>query len=260
MSDIGNLTINDLQQMLSQLGSMATQPETKQSQPSSVRIGNAIGEWIEHYQTDPEAKELSASSLRNYESHVTNFADKTDCVSVSEVTKSDITKYRDYLHLEKGLKPTTCNTIIIALNQFFIFCVEQGYCDKNPASRVSKIKQDQLQPKSLDQSTLNKLRNAITINCSKRNDDTHLIIFEFQLRLGLRISEVLNLKFENINLDGKYPIVEVKDGKNGKDREIVIPTELVEIYKRYKSSLHRSHNVSQFVFHASWARLISQRQ
>ena len=74
------------------------------------------------------------------------------------------------------------------------------------------------------------------------------MIFEFQLRAGLRISEVLNLKFENIKLDGKYPIVEVIDGKHGKDRQVVLSHELVEIYKRYKSSLHRSHNLSQFVF------------
>ena len=96
--------------------------------------------------------------------------------------------------------------------------------------------------------TLNKLRNAISINCKSRNDATHLVIFEFQLRLGLRVSEVLNLKFEHISLDGKYPTVKIIDGKGGKDREIVMPTELVDIYKRYKSSLHRSHNVSQFVF------------
>ena len=248
MSDIGNLTINDLQEMLSKLGSMATQPEATQPQPSSVRLNQAIDEWIEHYKTDPDAKELSASSLRNYESHVANFADWTDFVSVDEITKSTIIEYRDYLHKTKGLKPATCNTIIIALNQYFLFCVDKGYCPKNPTNRVSKIKQDQLQPKSLDRSTLNRLRNAITLNCQARNDDTHLVIFEFQLRAGLRISEVLNLKFENIKLDGKYPTVKIIDGKGGKDREIVISPELVEIYKRYKSSLHRSHNVSQFVF------------
>ena len=249
MSDIGSMTINDLQEMLSKLGNMATQPDnTTQSQPERVRLNKAIGEWIEHYQTDPEAKELSASSLRNYESHVSNFVGWTDFVSVDEITKSTIIDYRDYLHKEKGLKPATCNTIIIALNQYFIFCVDKGYCKKNPASRVLKVKQDPLQPKSLDDSTVNRLRNAITLNCDKRNDNTHLMIFEFQIRLGLRISEVLNLRFQDVSLDGKYPTLNVIDGKGGKDREVVMTPELVEIYKQYKSGLHRSHNLSQPIF------------
>ena len=245
MSDIGSMTINDLQEMLSKLGSMATQPDTTQS---SVRLNQAIVEWIGHYKTDPDAKELSASSLRNYESHVRNFANWTDFVSVDEITKSIIIEYRDYLHKGKGLKPATCNTVLIALNQFFLFCVEQGYCPKNPTSRIAKIQQVQLQPKSLDDSTVNRLRNAIRLNCDKRNDATHLVIFELQLRLGLRISEALNLKFENVNLEGKYPTLKVIDGKGGKDREVVISPELVEIYKQYKSNLHRSKNVSQHIF------------
>ena len=240
-ANAANISVKDLLMSLTQM------TETESTTPK-YPIRKIIVEWIEHFKTDTDAKELSKSSLRNYESHVRNFSDWTESASVEEVTKSTIIEYRNYLHNTKRLKPTSVNTIIIGINQFFEYCVDMGYCDKNPTRKVSKIKQDQLRPRSLDDSTVNRLRNFIKLNCEKRNDNTHLMIFDFMLRLGLRVGEVISLKFEDIDLDGKFPIVTIRSGKGNKDRNVCMPDDLLETYKQYKANLHRSKNESQFIF------------
>ena len=250
--DLNNVTFGELQEMLSKLGNQSSETQPQSKSPG-LTLEKVRDEWIKHYKTDTDAKELSKSSLRNYESHVRNFSDWTDCVGVEEVTKSTIIEYREYLHITKGLKPTSVNTVLIAINQFFSYCVEKGHCEKNPVKNVGKVKHDALQPKSLDDSTVNTLRNFIELNCEKRNDNTHLMIFDFMLNVGLRVGEVLNLKFENINenvlLDGEVKtVVSVRGGKGNKDRDIVMPKCLRESYTQYRTNLYRSKNVSQHIF------------
>ena len=205
-------------------------------------LGDVLGEWM----TFLKCEDKSKSTLRNYESHTRNFIDWTTVDGVEDVTQVEILDYRDYLQNTKNRKPTSVNTILIALNLFFEFCVEKGYCESNPTKRVKKVKMEQLQPKSLNESTVNRLRNFIVLNCKARNDYTHLMIFSFMRHLGLRVSEVLNLRFEDIDVDDSR--VDIKSGKGNKDRSVYMSDALVDVYKQYKANLHRSKNESQYVF------------
>ena len=145
------------------------------------------------------------------------------------------------------------NLALTILNQFFNYCVDMGYCDANPTGKVKKISAEQLSPKSLDESTVNKMRNALENHCLKKEKFEHLMMFDFMLKCGLRVSEVVKLRFKNVQFetdeDGKEgAYIHVEDGKGGKHRDVYMPDDLVMDYKKFKSNLTRSKNESDFIF------------
>ena len=238
-SEMMNANANDVsvKELLIQLSQMSGESQPTQKH----QIKDALKEWETFLRTEDDK---SNSTVRGYESSIRLFSDYNKTRFVEDVTKNDIVEYRNHLQ-SRGLKPTTVNTHLIALNLFFEYCVDEEICRANPSRRVKKVKNDQLRPRSLDDSTVNRLRNFIRLNCEKRNDYTHLMIFDFMLKLGLRVGEVTSLRFNDI--DTETGDVRVQ-GKGNKIRFVCMPDDLLADYKRYKSSLHRSKNESQFCF------------
>ena len=69
------------------------------------------------------------------------------------------------------------------------------------------------------------------------------------LKVGLRVSEIVELRFRDIKQEGGGLIVKVKLGKGGKSRIVAMPSDLAADYKQFKASLHRSKDSGNFVFH-----------
>ena len=234
-SDASQVSVKDL---LMSLVNEST--ETKQNEPSHS-LADALEKWEEYLKREDK----SAKTVENYLSGVGNFVDWTTVESVEEVTQSEIIDYRSYMQ-NRGVKPASVNTILTTINLFFDFCVERSYISVNPAKKVRKVKTETLKPRSLDVSTVTRIRNFVKLSCDKRNDDNHLLIFDFMLYTGLRISEVLKLRFCDIDIDDVR--VDVKASKGNKYRKVYMPDALVESYTQFKANLHRSKNESQFIF------------
>ena len=70
----------------------------------------------------------------------------------------------------------------------------------------------------------------------------HRAILQIGLSCGLRISEVINLKWEN--LDRKRNILKVVNGKGGKDRSTVLNNDMIDVLDKY----WRKHKSIEYVF------------
>lgn len=70
----------------------------------------------------------------------------------------------------------------------------------------------------------------------------HRAILQLGLSCGLRISEVINLKWEH--LDRKRNILKVVKGKGGKDRSTVLNNDMINVLDRY----WRKHKSIEYVF------------
>ena len=134
--DADKVSVKDL---LTMLGNM-----TNQSQPNSQPIPESKPilthlipqvqeEWIENLKDNDDN---SKSTRPKYEQHLRFFGDWYGSKPVSEVKASDITAYRNYLSEDKELKHSSINAILVALRQFFKYCVEQGSCEKSPRRRL----------------------------------------------------------------------------------------------------------------------------
>lgn len=115
-------------------------------------------------------------------------------VTTAQITQPDIESFRDTLLAEK-YTPKSVSRKLNAVKTFFRWMVSEGHITANPAEDVSHPKIQTAMPKFLSPLEYRALRDVV------RDDSRIAAIVELILQTGLRISEVANLKLENIKDD-----------------------------------------------------------
>ncbi len=107
------------------------------------------------------------------------------------VKKEDIEGFRDWLLMQKYTAKSTSRKLN-AVKTFFRWLLTQKILLVDPSKDVSHPKLESSNPKFLTQLEYRSLRDVV------RNDKRIATIVELILQTGLRISEVANLKVENV--------------------------------------------------------------
>lgn len=141
----------------------------------------------------------------------------------------DVKKYIAHL-MDQGKKPTTVSLHISALKFFYETVLKKKFSEIRPPKAERKI------PTVL---TKQEVRDLI----SAAKKDRHKLLIEFLYSSGLRVSEAVNLKVDNLNFDEK--IGKVIAGKGKKDRLIIISQNLVEHLKQHLKNRKKD---SEYVF------------
>lgn len=153
---------------------------------------------------------------------------------------------------EKLLKATSQTRIIQSLRAFFKYMVITDTIDKDISKLIITPKQEQKLPIVLDNEEIMQIINSIDVSDFKgfRNRLT----VEFLYATGLRVSEFVNLKLENIKFKEEYLDI---IGKGNKERFVPIATKVVkdlEIYiTQYRNNISINPKSRDYVF-------ISQKQ
>lgn len=123
---------------------------------------------------------------------------------VSELKKSDIRRFYNYLIDERGLKVATVDGIHNILHQILDIAVEDSYLRNNVSDNALK---ELKRVRNID----SEKRKALTIEEQKlflkylRTSDKYehwYPVFSFMLGTGLRVGEVTGLRWEDVDLDG----------------------------------------------------------
>ena len=254
-NDISNVSMPEIKAMLTTLGKMVNaQPTETQPQSTTsvveISLTEANEKWTNHMkQNDDKSK----STRKKYEQHVRLFTEWHGNGKISGIKTSDITAYRDYLLTERRIKQNSINVILVGLRQFFHYCKDFGFIDANPTLKVKRLEEAELTPRSLDDSTVNKMRNAIEIWCNSKGKFEHLMMFDFCLLCGLRGKEVRLLRFRDVEYEldedgNECAYLTVRESKGNKYREVYMPDELLKSYKHFIANLNRSTNRDAFIF------------
>lgn len=153
---------------------------------------------------------------------------------------------------EKLLKATSQTRIIQSLRAFFKYMVITDTIDKDISKLIITPKQEQKLPVVLDNEEIMQIINSIDVSDFKgfRNRLT----VEFLYATGLRVSEFVNLKLENIKFKEEYLDI---IGKGNKERFVPIATKVVkdlEIYiTQYRNNISINPKSRDYVF-------VSQKQ
>lgn len=142
-----------------------------------------------------------------------------DNMKFSDVTPSFIENFKMKVKQDRGISKSTVNRYLIVLSKAFnLFIKEKGLNIQNPLSFVSKFKED------------NKIESYLTKEQEERlfeELDEHLKpIVVCALATGLRLSNILNLKWETVNLDIGFIEVLKQDNKGHKKIQIPISNKL----------------------------------
>lgn len=192
---------------------------------------------IEKYLVHITGMGKSPATIKTYRTQLTKFfkwmAETGGTEDPREIGTADVSAFRDYL-LERDKKPATINTARAVLEAFCAWMVEEGYMGRNPVTKVRKVDQVQEPPKWLTRSERAKLLRVI----EKEKDIRNTAIIHVLLFTGIRASELINLKHDDILIKDHKGTLVVRQGKGNKRRTVPIERDTREWLGRYMTDAH----------------------
>lgn len=176
-------------------------------------------------------KNTSSNTEISYKRDLTKFLEYLNNgrkIKLETVTEIDLENYIKYLD-SLGRAATTVSRNIASLKSFFAFLCEKGLVDKNPAIGLKAPKIEKKVPDVLSIKEVDALLKQPSRNTPKELRDKSML--ELLYATGMRVSELISLKLDDINIKQEYIICH--DRK--KDRLIPFGTEAKNALIKYLS-------------------------
>ena len=136
---------------------------------------------------------------------------------------------------ERGLKATTINRKIYALNSFFVWAVHHRLMTTSPVLGIRKQKVPRRIPKFLTFDDIRKLltyTGSLRRTCTMRGKQVHAMVSVLYY-LGLRRAELVDMRFEHIEKVAENEIYLHVFGKGDKERLVPFPAPAFRAYEGY---------------------------
>jgi integrase/recombinase XerD len=211
----------------------------------------------------------SKETIRGYDLELNSFNNfvtvKNNCpVYVEDIGLQDLEDY--LLHeKERGIASASRNRSVYILKSFYNYCCKKEICAKNLAGLLEPIKVSQKERTFITETEFDDLVKAID----------HLVIrtvVQTMFYTGGRISEMINLKLEDVDLKNK--VLHIIEGKGKKNRDVPISEKLRNILIYYLthirevesdrffavartgkiSSIHINRNIRKAVNKLGWGK------
>jgi integrase/recombinase XerD len=193
-------------------------------------------------------KGLSEKTIESYSSDLSKFLEFLKQKGIKDITQADtplILKHLIALR-ESGLGSRSCARHLITLRGFYKFLAQEKILEFDPAKLIDLPKSGLKLPDVLSVSEINLLLNIPDSNkpLGKRNS----AMIELLYAAGLRVSELVNLKFLDVNLEACFVRVL---GKGSKER--IVPFGLyarnkLDDYINNSRPLLLKNHISQYLF------------
>ena len=162
-------------------------------------------------------KGLSQNSVKSYQSDLLHFMEwsvQALKIPAKLTTSQDINKYIKYL-FDQDFKSSSVNRKISSIKAYFIFLKKKKYIDVIPTEDIPLPKQNKNLPNSMSEKDVETLLSCI--NSKKDIEIRDRAMIELLYATGVRVSELINIKFSNIDMNRN--VVRVL-GKGSKERLI----------------------------------------
>lgn len=197
-------------------------------------IEDSITRFLEYLEIERNCSRLTIRNYRHYLNRFAGFSRKLSppLTTCEKITAETVRSYRLFLSrytYEKGLplKRITQNYHLIALRAFLRFLIRSDVDTLNPEKvELGKAESRSLKFLNLDQ--VERLMNMPEISTPQGMRDK--AIMELLFSTGLRVSELVRLNRDTINLDRReFGVI----GKGGKPRVVFLSESAVEWISRY---------------------------
>jgi len=188
-------------------------------------------------------KGLSKNTIKAYEVDIERFINwlkqnnKTDYLNAKEV---QINQYISYL-FKVGLKSSSINRKISSIKAFYLFFIKKNIIKASPIAEIVVPKQEKYLPISMSESEVERLLKSPNTKIRIEKRDKAMI--EMLYATGMRISELVNLKIANVDM--QRCVVKVL-GKGSKERLIPFGEKALEALNDYIKD--RKHSSSKEIF------------
>ncbi|MBI2102172.1 tyrosine-type recombinase/integrase [Candidatus Woesearchaeota archaeon] len=185
---------------------------------------------LDKLETELKIRGFSKRTVDSYIYHNRKFLDfvKKEPQSVDE---NDAKRYIAYLMSERKFKPRSVNLALSSLKFFYNEIL------RNPAFNAVKApKSEKKLPTVLTKQEIKKMLEAV-------KNPKHKLLIEFMYSSGLRVSECVSLKLDDLDLAEK--IGKIKHGKGNKERYIILSDTLMQHLTDY---IKAKRDESSYIF------------
>lgn len=192
-----------------------------------------IDEFLEYLEIEKNCSKLTIRDYRHYLEIFQNwFSSPPSNKSIKDLDLQTVRKYRIYLANradQKGLtlKRVTQNYYVIALRSFLRFLIKNDHQTLEP-SKIDLPKTESRSIKFLEREHVDRLVTAV--NTEKEEGIRDRAILELLFSTGLRVSELVSLNRDQINIERReFGVV----GKGGRPRVVFISDRAAEWATHY---------------------------
>ncbi len=168
-----------------------------------------LADYLQHLKLE---QGLSQNSISSYERDIKAFLTAVGKVSPTNITQAAVTAYVGSL-AKAGRKPSTITRKISSLKQFFKYLLENGAIKESPTASFSAPRIVRYHPHYLSVNEIERIIGGIETESMAGKRDRAII--ELLYGSGLRISELIDLKISDIEMEAGFIRV---TGKGSKQR------------------------------------------
>lgn len=177
-----------------------------------------LAEYLEYLEIE---KGLSENTLEAYRRDLNDFLEYFKC-DVTEIQRSHLNSYILKLR-EQKYSPTSVARKIASLRGFFKWLCANEICSSDPTLTLEQPKLPQKLPKVM---SIEEIETILKANLTPEQK----VIVELLYGCGLRVSELVNLNLNDINISAKY--LECT-GKGSKERIVPLGKKAIKALKDF---------------------------
>lgn len=199
-----------------------------------MKINEAINIYIHEIAVNQQLALTTIESYKNQLSKYAKYLADLNIIDINKVSHSLIVDYID--ELEGDLASSSISHAISVIRNFHQFIALTYNGIKNPSIKIKIKQKSQSLPSLISEKDLNTIFNSFGDSFSDLYLNT---IFEFLYSCGLRVSELCNLKVNNLSVENK--ILKIK-GKGSKERIVPISDvalNKLSVYLPYRSQYNK---------------------
>ena len=185
---------------------------------------------LEDLETELKIRGYSPATIKNYLRHTQEFLNFVQ-KSPKSITEQDLKRYLAHLMSGKSQKPSSVNLALSSIKFYFM-----NIAKKNIFLEVKAPKLEKKLPTVLTKEEVRKL-------LYHAGNEKHRMLIEFLYSSGLRVSEAVKMKVNDLDFNEHMGMV--KSGKGKKDRNIILSKDFVTHIKSY---LDTRKDTSEYLF------------
>jgi len=184
-----------------------------------------ISEHIGNFIQEMKRRNYSDNTIENYVSCLKIFFEKSTKDHPKNINEGDI---RDFLSQFKEVNTQKCYHS--AIKKFYDICLNQ----KDKFKWIPYAKKNNKLPIVLSQDEIQRMFSVC-------ENTKHKVILTLLYSTGLRVSELINLKWSHI--DRSRMIINIVAGKGNKDRQVMLPDVIIPLLEKYYKEYHSKEYV-----------------
>ncbi len=211
---------------------------------------NLLNKYLEYLE---DIKGYSLNTIKSYKVDISQYFKFLNNKNKKFYETDYFIKYLN----NKNYAKSSINRKIASINKFYEWCIENNYIKNTKYKKLKYIRQEKKLPEILTSNYINKQLNKLPVGNEKDLRDRTII--ELLYSSGLRVSELTNLKINDIKSDKSIKVL----GKGNKTRILPMTNqayEYINLWISDKRSIYENKESNDYLFIGVRGKKISERE